>query len=132
MKILDEFRDFAVKGNFIDMAVGIIIGGAFGTIVNSFVKDVLMPPLGLLTGGIDFSDKVWILKPATDMSPAINLNYGLFINSIISFLIIAVAIFLVIKQINKLKRKEEEKPKVPPKPPADVVLLTEIRDILKK
>lgn len=128
-QILNEFRDFAIKGNFIDMAVGIIIGGAFGTIVNSFVKDILMPPLGVLTGGIDFSDKMLTLKAATETTAAVTLNYGSFFNSVISFLIIAWAIFIVVKQINRLKKKEEAKPTVPP---ADVVLLTEIRDLLKK
>ena len=130
-KIIKEFKDFAIRGNFIDMAVGIIIGGAFGTIVNSLVKDV-MPPLGLITGGIDFSDKVWILKQASESGPQISLNYGLFINSVISFLIVAWAIFVVIKQINLLKAKEEKKPEPKPtEPPADIKLLTEIRDILK-
>jgi large conductance mechanosensitive channel len=129
MKILSEFKDFAVKGNFIDMAVGIIIGGAFGTIVNSLVKDVLMPPLGFITGGVDFSDKLFTLKSATENAPAITLNYGLFINSVISFVIIAWAIFIVVKQVNRLKRKEEARPV---EPPADVKLLTEIRDLLKK
>jgi large conductance mechanosensitive channel len=129
MKIFNEFKDFAIKGNFIDMAVGIIIGGAFGTIVNSLVKDILMPPLGLITGGVDFSDKMLVLKSATETTPAIALNYGLFINNIISFLIIALAIFIVVKQINKLKKKEEAKPV---ETPADIKLLTEIRDILKK
>ncbi|HMO78668.1 MAG TPA: large-conductance mechanosensitive channel protein MscL [Candidatus Paceibacterota bacterium] len=131
-KIIKEFKDFAIRGNFIDMAVGIIIGGAFGTIVNSLVKDVIMPPLGLITGGIDFSDKVWILKQASESGPQISLNYGLFINSVISFLIVAWAIFVVIKQINLLKAKEEKKPEPKPtEPPADIKLLTEIRDILK-
>ncbi len=129
MKIFNEFKDFAIKGNFIDMAVGIIIGGAFGTIVNSLVKDILMPPLGIITGGVDFSDKMIVLKAATESAPAVTLNYGSFINSIISFLIIAWAIFVVVKQVNKLKKKEEAKPV---EPPADVKLLTEIRDILKK
>lgn len=131
MSIIKEFKNFAIKGNFIDMAVGIIIGGAFGTIVNSFVKDVLMPPIGLMTGGVDFSDKMWILKQATENNPAVTLNYGLFLNSVISFLIVAWALFLVIKQINKIKW-EEEKPKPPAKTPADIQLLTEIRDLLKK
>ncbi len=129
MKIFSEFKDFAVKGNFIDMAVGIIIGGAFGTIVNSLVRDILMPPLGFITGGIDFSDKMFILKAATETTPAITLNYGLFINNIISFLIVAWAIFIVVKQVNRLKKKEEAKPI---QTPADIVLLTEIRDLLKK
>ncbi|HRY31172.1 MAG TPA: large-conductance mechanosensitive channel protein MscL [Candidatus Paceibacterota bacterium] len=129
MKILREFKDFAVKGNFIDMAVGIIIGGAFGTIVNSLVRDILMPPLGALTGGIDFSDKMFVLKAATETTPAVTLNYGAFINSAISFLIVAWAIFIVVKQVNRFKKKEEAKPT---EPPADVKLLTEIRDLLKK
>lgn len=131
-KIIKEFKDFAIRGNFIDMAVGIIIGGAFGTIVNSLVKDIIMPPLGFITGGIDFSDKALILKKASEAGPQISLNYGLFFNNVISFLIISWAIFILIKQINRLKNRETEnaQPKIV-EPPADVRLLTEIRDILK-
>lgn len=131
MKFVQEFKEFAVKGNMIDLAVGIIIGGAFGNIVSSLVNDVIMPPLGLLLGGVDFADKTWVLKDAVGDIPAVTLNWGLFVNNIVDFLIVAVAIFIVIKQINRLKKKEEEKPKEP-KGPSEVDLLIEIRDSLKK
>lgn len=132
MKMLQEFKAFAMRGNVVDMAVGIIIGGAFGKIVSSFVSDVIMPPIGLLLGGVDFSDLALTLKSAEENQPAVMLKYGMFINTVIDFLIIAFAIFMVIKAMNTLKRKEEEKPAAPPEPPADVKLLTEIRDLLKK
>lgn len=124
-----EFKEFAVKGNMIDMAVGIIIGAAFGKIVTSLVTDIIMPPIGVILGGIDFSNLVITLKDVTETSGAVTINYGLFINSVIDFLIIAFVIFIVIKQINKLKKKEEAKPE---KPDEGVVLLREIRDQLKK
>lgn len=127
-----EFKEFAVKGNMIDMAVGIIIGGAFGKIVSSLVADVLMPPLGLMMGGVDFSDKVVILKEAVDSAPAVQLKYGVFINNIIDFTIVAFAVFLLVKAINQMKRKEAAAPSAPPAPSAQEVLLGEIRDILKK
>jgi large conductance mechanosensitive channel len=132
MGIVKEFKEFAVKGNVVDLAVGVIIGAAFGKIVTSLVTDVIMPPLGLLLGGIDFKDKLIVLKPAVGKTPAVNLNYGLFINNIIDFLIVAFAIFLVIKGINAMKRKEEEAPAAPPVPTKEEVLLTEIRDLLAK
>lgn len=132
MKMLQEFKAFAMRGNVVDMAVGIIIGGAFGKIVSSFVADVIMPPIGLLLGGVDFSDLAITLKSAEEGQPAVMLKYGIFINTVIDFLIIAFAIFMVIKGMNALKKKEEEKPAAPPEPPADVKLLTEIRDLLKK
>lgn len=132
MKMLQEFKAFAMRGNVVDMAVGIIIGGAFGKIVSSFVADVIMPPIGLLLGGVDFSDLAITLKAAEEGQPAVMLKYGMFINTVIDFLIIAFAIFMVIKGMNALKKKEEEKPAAPPEPPADVKLLTEIRDLLKK
>lgn len=133
MSMMSEFKEFAVKGNVIDMAVGIVIGGAFGTIVKSLVSDVIMPVVGLLTGGIDFSKLKWVLVAAgPDGKGGTSINYGLFINSIITFLIVAWAIFLVIKAVNRLKRKEEEAPEEPTAPPAEVALLTEIRDELKK
>jgi len=132
MKMLQEFKAFAMRGNVVDMAVGIIIGGAFGKIVSSFVADVIMPPIGLLLGGVDFSDLAITLKSAEEGQPAVMLKYGMFINTVIDFLIIAFAIFMVIKGMNALKKKEEEKPAAPPEPPADVKLLTEIRDLLKK
>ncbi len=124
-----EFKNFAIKGNVMDMAIGIIIGGAFGKIVSSFVTDIIMPPLGVLTGGMDFSKLAFILKKATETTPAVTLNYGMFINSIIDFLIITFSIFFVIRQLNKLKKKEEHKPAVPAE---EIVLLREIRDALKK
>lgn len=132
MKMLQEFNAFAMRGNVVDMAVGIIIGGAFGKIVSSFVADVIMPPIGLLLGGVDFSDLAITLKAAEEGQAAVMLKYGMFINTVIDFLIIAFAIFMVIKGMNSLKKKEEEKPSAPPEPPADVKLLTEIRDLLKK
>ena len=131
MSIIKEFKTFAIKGNVIDMAVGIIIGVAFGAIVASLVKDVIMPPIGLLLGGVDFSSFVIPLKAATDTSKAVTLNYGLFINTIINFLIVALAIFFVVKAINSFKKKEEEKPAAPPEPTKQEILLTEIRDLLQ-
>jgi large conductance mechanosensitive channel len=133
MSMLKEFKEFAMRGNVIDLAVGVVIGGAFGKIVTSLVNDVIMPPIGLLTGGVDFADKKWVLKAADNTDPAhkvaeVAVNYGVFINTLIQFLIIAFAIFLVVKAINRVSRKEEAAPAAPP---ADVVLLTEIRDLLK-
>lgn len=127
--MLQEFKKFAMRGNVMDMAVGVIIGAAFGKIVNSFVTDIIMPPIGVLTGGIDFSNLAIVLKRATADTEAITLNYGLFINAVVNFIIIAFAIFIAIKQINRLKKKQEEKPKPPTE---EVLLLREIRDSLKK
>ena len=127
--MLQEFKKFAIKGNVIDMAVGIIIGAAFGKIVSSFVADIIMPPIGVLMGGVDFSKLAITLKEASEGAEAITINYGMFINTVIDFLIIAFAIFMVIKQINKLKKKEEEKPT---ELTEDILLLREIRDSLKK
>lgn len=124
-----EFKKFAIKGNVMDMAVGIIIGSAFGKIVSSFVADIIMPPIGVLLGNINFSDLAITLKKATETNEAVTLNYGMFINTVIDFLIIAFVIFLVVKQINKLKKKEEAKPVTPAE---DILLLREIRDSLKK
>ncbi len=132
MKLINEFKSFAMRGNVVDMAVGIIIGAAFGKIVSSFVNDVIMPPIGLLVGGIDFSDLALTLKAATESAPAVVLKYGVFINTVIDFVIIAWAIFMVIKAMNTLKKREEAKPAEPPKPSEEVVLLAEIRDLLKK
>ena len=129
MGLISEFKKFALKGNVLDLAVGIIIGGAFGTIVKSLVDDVLMPPLGLLLGGVDFGDKKLVLKEAVDGANAVTLNYGSFINAVIAFLIVAFALFMVIKAMNKLQAKEEAAPAAPPK---SEVLLEEIRDLLKK
>lgn len=131
MGIMKEFKEFAVKGNVIDMAVGIIIGAAFGKIVSSFVADVIMPPIGLLVGGIDFTNLAITLKEASGDIPAVVIGYGKFIQTAVDFTIIAFAIFIAIKGINSLKRKEEEAPQAPPEPPAQEVLLAEIRDLLK-
>jgi large conductance mechanosensitive channel len=138
MKWLAEFKTFAVRGNVVDMAVGIVIGAAFGKIVSSIVADVIMPPIGLLIGGIDFANLAITLKAAvpataeTAAKAAVTLNYGKFIQTIIDFTIIAFAIFLLVKGINALKRSEAAKPSEPPLPSAEVTLLTDIRDILKK
>ncbi|MCZ7557226.1 MAG: large-conductance mechanosensitive channel protein MscL [Bacteroidia bacterium] len=130
--MIKEFKDFAMRGNVIDMAVGIVIGAAFGGIVSSFVNDVLTPPLGLLMGGVDFSALSLMLKAAEGEAPAVTLNWGIFIQKVIDFVIIAFAIFLVVKGMNSMKKKEVEAPAAPPAPPAEEVLLTEIRDLLKK
>jgi large conductance mechanosensitive channel len=132
MSFMSEFKEFASRGNVVDMAVGIIIGGAFGKIVSSFVADVVMPPIGVLVGGVDFSDLAITIKDAVGDVPAVTLNYGNFIQTVFDFLIIAFAIFLMIKAINRLKRKEEEKPAAPPEPSKEETLLAEIRDILKE
>ena len=132
MKIVDEFKAFAMKGNMIDMAVGIIIGGAFGKIVSSIVNDILMPPLGLLLGGVNFTDLKVVMKAATETVPAVTWNYGSFIQALIDFLIIAFAIFMLIKGINSMKKKEEAAPAPPPAPSKEETLLSEIRDLLKK
>jgi large conductance mechanosensitive channel len=135
MSMVSEFKDFAMRGNVVDMAVGIVIGGAFGKIVSSFVADVLMPPLGLLLGGMDFSDLAVTLKAASEGTEAVLLKYGVFIQTIVDFLIIAFAIFLVVKAMNtamdKMKKQEEAAPAEPPKPSKEEVLLTEIRDALR-
>ncbi|MCJ7729051.1 MAG: large-conductance mechanosensitive channel protein MscL [Sedimentisphaerales bacterium] len=132
MKWLQEFKTFAVRGNVVDMAVGIVIGAAFGKIVSSFVADVIMPPIGMLISGIDFSNLAVTLKQATGKTTAVTLNYGKFIQTVVDFTIVAFAIFIVVKAINTLKRKEAVKPSEPPIPSAEVVLLTDIRNILQK
>lgn len=132
MSMVQEFKKFAMRGNVVDMAVGIIIGAAFGKIVSSFVADVIMPPLGLLLGGVDFKDLAIVLKEAVGDTPAVVIAYGQFIQTIVDFLIIAFAIFMAIKVMNSLKSKEEEAPAAPPAPSKEEVLLTEIRDILKQ
>lgn len=132
MGMLKEFKEFAVKGNVVDMAVGIIIGGAFGKIVTSLVNDVIMPPIGLLLGGVNFSQLAITLKEATVDKPAVTLNYGTFIQVVIDFILVAFAIFMLIKAMNALKRKQEVAPAAPPAPPKEELLLTEIRDLLKK
>lgn len=131
-KFINEFRSFAVKGNAIDMAVGIVIGGAFTKIVQSLVNDIIMPPLGFLLGGIDFSDKMWVIRPEIkDVSPAVTVRYGMLINNFISFVIVAFAMFLVIKAMNAAKKKEAAAPSPASVPSAQETLLTEIRDLLK-
>ena len=131
MGMVQEFKAFAMRGNVVDMAVGIVIGAAFGKIVSSFVNDVLMPPIGLLLGGVDFSDLALTLKENTAEAEAVTLNYGAFVNTVLDFLIIAFAIFLVVKGMNALQKKEEAAPAAPPAPSKQEVLLTEIRDALR-
>lgn len=135
MKLLQEFKEFAVKGNAVDMAVGIIVGAAFGKIVSSMVADVIMPPIGLLVGGIDFGDLTVTLKAAVGDAPAVVLRYGVFVQTVVDFAIVAFAIFMLVKGINMLRRKEEATPAAPP-PPAEPSpqekLLAEIRDLLKQ
>lgn len=130
MSLVKEFKEFAMKGNVVDLAVGVIIGAAFGKIVSSFVADVVMPPLGLLIGNVDFSDLAVTLKDATAEAPAVTLNYGKFIQSIFDFLIVALAIFFVVKGMNKMQRAKEEAPAPPPTATPEEKLLTEIRDLL--
>jgi large conductance mechanosensitive channel len=131
MSLIKEFKEFAMRGNVVDLAVGVIIGGAFGKIVTSLVNDLLMPPIGLLLGGLDFKNLAFVLKPGVDKIPEVAIRYGMFINSIVDFVIIAFSIFMVIKGINKMKRQAEEAPAAPPEPTKEETLLTEIRDILK-
>ncbi|MDH3207326.1 MAG: large-conductance mechanosensitive channel protein MscL [Gemmatimonadota bacterium] len=140
--MLKEFKEFAIKGNMLDMAVGIIIGAAFGTIIGSLVNDVIMPPIGMLMGGVDFSELFITLQAGTVAGPyatlaaaqeagAVTINYGLFVNAIVSFLIIAFSVFMVVRSFNKMKKQEEAAPAAPPAPSAQEVLLGEIRDLLK-
>ncbi|MFN3951889.1 MAG: large-conductance mechanosensitive channel protein MscL [Thermaurantimonas sp.] len=133
MSFIKEFKEFAMRGNVLDLAVGVVIGGAFGKIVSSFVSDVLMPPLGLLLGGIDFKDFAITLKKAEEGMEAVTLKYGAFIQNVIDFTIIAFSIFLLIKGVNALQRKKEEAPApaAPPEPSNEEKLLAEIRDLLK-
>lgn len=129
---MKEFKSFAMRGNVVDLAVAVVIGGAFGRIVTSLVNDIIMPPLGVLLGGVDFKDLVLILKKGTEEVDAVTMNYGMFIQNIIDFIIIAFAIFMIIKGINSLRKKEAETPADPPAPTTQEQLLTEIRDLLKK
>ncbi|MEM7417786.1 MAG: large-conductance mechanosensitive channel protein MscL [Gemmatimonadota bacterium] len=140
--MLKEFKEFAVKGNVLDMAVGIIIGAAFGTVVKSLVSDVIMPPIGLLLGGVDFSNLFVTVNEGATAGPygtlaaaqeagAVTINYGVFINEIISFTIVAFAVFMLVKSFNAMQRQEEEAPAAPPEPSAEETLLGEIRDLLK-
>ena len=141
--MMKDFKDFALKGNMLDMAVGIVIGGAFGTIISSLVKDIIMPPIGLMMGGVDFAEQFMLLQAGETPPPylslaaaqeagAVTLNYGLFVNAIISFLIIAFSVFMLVRQYNRLKAQEEAAPKPPPEPAKEEVLLTEIRDLLSR
>ena len=132
MGVLNEFKAFAVKGNVVDMAVGIIIGAAFGKIVTSFVGDLVMPPIGMLIGGVDFSDLAVTLRAADGATPAVLLAYGKFIQTVIDFIIVAFAIFMGVKAINRLKREEAKAPTLPPTPSKEEILLGEIRDLLKE
>jgi large conductance mechanosensitive channel len=132
MSMIQEFKEFEIKGNVVDMAVGVIIGTAFGKIVSSFVTDVIMPPIGVLIGGVDFSKLTFTLQEATVTAPAVVISYGKFIQTVVDFTIIAAVIFLVIKSINLMKKEAEEVPAIPAVPPAQEVLLAEIRDLLKK
>jgi large conductance mechanosensitive channel len=129
MGIVQEFRDFAMRGNVVDLAVGVVIGGAFGKITSSLVNDVLMPPIGMLLGGVDFSDKAIVLQDAVGDAPAVALKYGAFVNTVIDFLIVAAAIFFLVKAMNAMRKKEEA---APAPPSAEVQLLTEIRDSLQR
>ena len=137
MGFISEFRTFAMRGNVMDMAVGIIIGAAFGRIVSSFVADIMMPPLGVLAGGVDFSDKKVVLRQAAPAAegvaavPAVTVNYGMFLNATINFIIVAFAVFLLVKAMNSMRRQEATAPAPPPAPTKQEVLLTEIRDALR-
>jgi large conductance mechanosensitive channel len=141
--MLKEFREFAMKGNVVDMAVGIIIGAAFGKIVDSLVKDLVMPPIGMVLGKVDFANMFLVLREGTAPGPyttvdvaqkagAVTFNYGMFINNVVSFVIVAFAVFLLVRTINRMRRKQEEQPQEAPKPPEDVMLLREIRDALTR
>jgi large conductance mechanosensitive channel len=141
--MLQEFKEFAVKGNALDMAVGIIIGAAFGTIVSSLVADIIMPPIGILLGGVDFSDLFLVLREGAPGAPlatlaeaqaagAVTINYGVFVNAVISFLIVSFAVFLLVRNFNRLRRQEEAAPAAPPAPSKEEQLLAEIRDILRE
>jgi len=132
MSLIKEFKEFAMKGNVVDMAVGVIVGAAFGKIVSSLVGDVIMPPIGMLIGGVDFSSLSVIIKEAVEGAPAVTINYGKFLQTVIDFTIIAFVIFMALKGINKLKREEPAAPAPAPGPTVDQQLLTEIRDLLKK
>lgn len=131
MGMMSEFKEFAIKGNVVDMAVGIIVGAAFGKIISSFVKDIIMPPIGVMMGGVDFTDLAVTIQEAAGELPAVAIKYGAFIQTIVDFLIVAMAIFVAVKVMNSMKKAEEEAPKEDPEPTNEEVLLTEIRDLLK-
>ena len=132
MSMMQEFKKFAMRGNVLDMAIGIIIGAAFGKIVSSLVSDVIMPPIGILLGGVDFSSLALTIKAGSEGVEPVLIKYGVFINTVIDFLIISFAIFMVVKGINAMQKKEEEKPAAPPAPSKSELLLAEIRDELRK
>ncbi|MBT8042355.1 MAG: large-conductance mechanosensitive channel protein MscL [Pontiella sp.] len=132
MGMMKEFKEFAMRGSVVDMAVGIVIGGAFKTIVSSLVADIIMPPIGLLLGDVDFAQLAITLKEASGEAAAVTMNYGIFIQTIVDFIILAFAIFMVIKGLNSMKKKEEEAPAAPPEPSKEEALLGEIRDLLKQ
>lgn len=132
MSVLKEFKEFAMRGNVIDLAIGIVIGAAFGKIVTSLVNDIIMPPIGLLVGGVNFTDLKVVMKAAVGENPAVTLNYGNFLQVVFDFMIVAFAIFLLVKGINRLRKKEEAKPAAPAAPTNEEKLLMEIRDSLKK
>ncbi|MCB0515893.1 MAG: large-conductance mechanosensitive channel protein MscL [Chitinophagales bacterium] len=129
MGLIQEYKDFINRGNVLDLAVGVVIGAAFGKIINSLVQDIIMPPIGMMLGGVDFKNMKYVLKEAQGDIPAVSINYGAFINTLIEFFIVAFVIFLVVRAYNNMKKKEET---APAPPPASEVLLTEIRDLLKK
>lgn len=132
MSVLKELKEFMMRGNVVDLAVGVVVGGAFGKIVTSLVSDIIMPPIGILLGGVDFSDLKIVLKHAVGDTAAVTVNYGVFIQTILDFMIIATAIFFAIKGLNSLKRKKVEEPAADPAPTKEEVLLTQIRDLLKE
>lgn len=132
MSVLQEFKKFALRGNVVDMAVGIIIGAAFGRVVQSFVADIVMPPLGVMIGGVHFSQLAVVIQEATETQPEVAIFYGKFIQTTVDFIIVAFAIFIAIKVMNSLKKKQEEAPKAAPKPSGQELLLTEIRDLLQQ
>jgi large conductance mechanosensitive channel len=131
MGMLQEFRDFAVRGNVVDMAVGVIMGAAFGKITTSLVNDVMMPPLGMLLGGVDFSDKAVVLRAPAGTDPGVLVKYGIFINTLLDFAIVALAVFMLVKAINSMRKQQAAAPAPPPAPTREEVLLTEIRDALR-
>ncbi len=131
MSMMSEFKEFAMKGNVVDLAVGVIIGGAFGKIVSSFVEDIVMPPIGMALGGVDFKSLAFTLKAAEGSAAAVLLNYGKFVQTVVDFAIVAFVIFMAIKAMNSLKKQEAEAPAAPPAPSAQEVLLTEIRDAIR-
>ena len=132
MSMMKEFKAFAMRGNVVDMAVGIVIGASFGKIVSSFVADVIMPPVGMLLGQVNFADLACTLKEASGDVAAVTLNYGSFVQTVVDFVIVAFAIFMVVKGMNSMKKKEEAAPAAPPVPSTEETLLTEIRDLLQK